>query len=121
MRVFLITILAMVLHILFGWAWTAVAALAGGIWTAQVGRCMWMGAVGVGLEWAGWIALSFITAAPATQQMLDTLGGLMGNSPAALVVGATVCIGVLLGALGGLVGGTLGRLIDLRPSPSRAT
>ena len=120
MRVLLITILAMVLHILFGWAWTVVAAMAGGIWTAQVRRCMLIGAAGVGLEWAGWVVFSFITAAPATQTMLDTLGGLMGNSPPVVVVGATVCIGVLLGALGGLVGGTIGQLMDLRPSPSRA-
>ncbi len=120
MRILLTSVLALLLHSTLGWGWTVLAGLAAGGWIARPTPGLKIGAAGVGLEWAAWVVFSYLTAAPATGVMLNTVGGVMGNSPPALVVGATVCIGALLGALGGLTGGLLGRLFDRRPTVPEA-
>jgi hypothetical protein len=63
-----------------------------------------VGLLGVGLEWAALVGYNYVVAGAAMEVMTSTLGGILGNTPGAVVVAATVFIGALLGGLGGTVG-----------------
>jgi len=98
-------ILAFAVHLALGWPWTFAAGLVGGYWA---GRGGWrVGAVGVGLDWAGLIAYNYIAAPEAVPTMVDTVGQVLGNMPGAAVVACTLCLGLMLGALGGATGSSL--------------
>ena len=102
--------LALVLHLLLGWAWTLAAALAGGVWA---GRRGWLvGALGVGLDWLVLIAYNFVVAPEPVQTMTETVGDLLGNMPGPLIVASTLFLGLLLGAVGGAGGTQVRRLLD---------
>ncbi len=112
MKIAFTALLALVLHLAFGWAWTLLAGVVAGVWVV---RCGWLiGALGVGLAWAGLVVYNYLVAAGATSAMAGTMGGLLGNLPGAAVVALTVCIGLLLGALGGFAGTQLVLLIGAR-------
>ena len=99
MKLLATTILALVLHMLLGWAWTLLAGVVAGVW---VGRRGWLvGGMGVGLSWLVLIVYNFIMASGPVGRMTETLGGILGNLPGFAVVGITLLIGVLLGTLGG--------------------
>lgn len=105
-------VLALVLHLLLGWAWTWVAALAGGYWKGRRGWLMAAGAVG-----AAWLALVLYTMAvapDATMRLLGIIGGIMGGLPGLAAAMATVLVGVLLGTAGGGLGSRLRLLADSR-------
>lgn len=110
MKVLVTGVLAFSLHLAVGWPWTFVAGLIGGYWT---GRGGWrVGALGVGLDWAGLIAYNYIAAPEAVPTMTNTVGQILGNMPGAAVVACTLCIGLALGALGGATGSYLRQAND---------
>lgn len=113
-RIGSVAIGAIAIHLGLGWAWTVLAGVGIGLWHGQTLRSMGIGALGVGLGWATLVGYSFLASGPSTRVMIDTVGGLMGNTADWLVVAATVLIGSLLGMLGGLVGGQFARLFGLR-------
>ena len=95
-------LLALVVHLALGWAWTLAAGIAGGAWARQRG---WLvGLVGVAAAWAALVAYNFAIAPDATVRMARTVGGLLGNLPGFVTVLATVFVGALIGAVGGFVG-----------------
>lgn len=112
LRILATAVLALVLHLALGWAWTVVAGFAGGFWAAQRtsgGRLLsgwgWLvGALGVGIEWTVLVLYNFVVAGGATGRMMHTVGGLLGNLPGFAVVLLTVLVGAVLGAVGGLAG-----------------
>jgi hypothetical protein len=102
LRILLTTVFSLVAHLLLGWAWTLGAGILGG---ALADRGGWLvGAIGVGLGWAILTVYNFVVAAAPSRILVNTLGQLFGNIPPALVVGATVLIGVVIGGLGGTIG-----------------
>lgn len=105
MKTLVTLILALVLHLLLGWAWTLGAGVVGGLWA---GRRGWLvGALGVGLGWLVLVVYSYLAAAPAVGEMTRVMGALMGGLGGWVVVLATVLLGTLLGLLGGIIGGQL--------------
>lgn len=105
MRLFLYLLfiaLSVVVHILVGWGWTFIVAVAAGY---ILGRSGWMtGALVLAAGWMLLVGYNFRVAPYETGQMLATMGALMGNLPAWLVVCVTLLIGTALGALGGAAG-----------------
>ena len=95
-------VLALVLHVLLGWAWTLGAGVVAGVWAGR--RGWFVGGMGVGLSWLVLVVYNFIIAAGPVGRMTETLGGILGNLPGFAVVGITLVIGVLLGTLGGGLG-----------------
>lgn len=101
-------VMALAVHLTLGWAWTLGAGVLGGALAARRG---WLvGALGVGLSWTVLVVYSAVAAPEPFAILLDTLGGILGNTPGALAVALTLLIGVLLGALGGIIGSQLGAL-----------
>ena len=97
--------LALALHLSLGWAWTLLAAVAGGAWAARRG---WLvGALGLALDSLALIGYSYYVAPEATAEMAHVMGLLLGNMPAFAFVGLSLLIGVILGALGGAIGAQL--------------
>ena len=102
MKTAVTAMLAVVLHLVLGWAWTLGAGVVGGLWA---GRRGWLtGLRGVALGWAALVAWGFVAAPEATVRMARTVGGLFGNLPGVVTILATLLIGAALGTAGGLVG-----------------
>lgn len=114
MKIVVTILLALILHLLLGWAWTVVAGVAVGIWKGPRG---WLvGGIGVGLSWLGLVVYNYLVAAGPVGRMVDTLGGILGNLPGPVIVALTVLIGVLLGAVGGALGTQINLLARQRDS-----
>ena len=97
-----VAVLALVVHLALGWAWTLGVGFLGG---AFIRRRGWLvGMLGVALDWVVLIGYNYVAAPAATQTMTDTMGGIIGNTPGMAVVAGTILIGVLLGGLGGAAG-----------------
>ena len=112
MKIVVTILLAFLLHVLLGWAWTILAGLAGGLW---IGRRGWLvGGIGVGLSWLGLVLYNIAVAAGPVGRMAETFGGILGNLPGPLIVALTVLIGGLLGAVGGALGTQISLLIGGR-------
>ena len=111
-------ILALVLHLLLGWAWTILAGVVVGVWQGPRG---WLvGGIGVGLSWLGLVLYNVVVAAEPVGRMTDTLGGILGGLPGLVIVVFTVLIGVLLGLVGGGLGTQLGLLIKPKSVPAKS-
>ena len=93
---------SLVLHLALGWLWTVLAGVIGGYWAPR--RGWFVGALGVGLGWLALVSFNFVVAGASTLILVNTLGALVGNTPPALIVAATLLIALLTGALGGWVG-----------------
>lgn len=101
-------VVALAFHLTLGWMWTTGAGVAGGLVAARHG---WLvGLLGVAVDWAVLVGYSMLGAGAATEIMIRTVGDILGNTPGAAVVAATVLIGALLGGLGGVVGTATRRL-----------
>jgi len=108
LRILITTVFSLAAHLLLGWAWTLGAGILGG---ALAERSGWfVGAAGVALGWAILVVYTFAVAAAPTRILVDSLGKIFGNIPAAAIVGGTVLIGILLGGLGGAIGQMLPRV-----------
>ncbi len=107
-------VLALALHLTLGWAWTPLAALAGGAWSRRAGGGALTGALGVGLAWAALVAYNAAVAYAPTALLAHTVGGLLGV-PGGATFALTALLGATLGALAGLAGGLL-----TGPPPPRA-
>lgn len=108
-RIGITAVLAVVLHVLLGWAWTFVAGLVGGGMGPRRGWVV--GALGVLLDWLLLVVYNGAVAASAVQEMARVFGALIGNLPGAAVVCATLLVGAVLGALGGALGSALRRVL----------
>lgn len=103
---------AFLVHFALGWAWTFAAGVGAGVWQ---GRGGWhLGALAVGIEWAGWVIYSYTVDARAVHLMTETIGSVLGNLPFFAVVALTLLIGMVLGGLGGGVGTRLRSLLVRR-------
>lgn len=108
MNVALTFALALVLHLLLGWAWTLAAGIAGGFRAVRQG---WLvGALGVGLDWLAFLLYNYLVAQAATSELVRVLGDVLGGLPGVAVLGLTLLIGLVLGALGGFIGAQAARL-----------
>ena len=112
MKLLVTIILAFILHLLLGWAWTILAGLVVGLWKGSGG--WWVGGLGVGLSWLGLILYNFSVAAEPVGRMTAVLGGILGNLPGLVVIAATLLIGLLLGTVGGGLGTQTRLLIKQR-------
>ena len=118
-RLLLLALLALVLHLVLGWAWTIAAGAAAGLW---IGRGGWhLGASSVGLEWLVVVLYNYLVASRAVHLMSENLGSLLGNLPFFVVVALTPLIGALLGLLGGAVGTQIARLLGHNDSARAVT
>ena len=107
MQILVTTLLAAGLPLLFGWEWTIVAGLVGGLWSPRLFSGSLAGGAGSALGWAALVIYTAAVAPSSVRLLVDTLGRLAGNIHGEVVVGATVLLGGVLGALGGAIGATL--------------
>jgi len=108
MRILITSVLSVVIHLVFGWAWTLVAGILGGALASKRG---WLvGMVGVGSGWAACLVYSYAVAPEPTATMLGALSRLAGNIPGAVLVLASLLIGLALGLFGGVIGTQLSGL-----------
>jgi hypothetical protein len=125
MRFLLTAVFSLIVHLLFGWAWTLVAGVLGGALARRSSAVSgwFVGAGGVALGWAVLVIYNFAVAPASTRILVGDLGQLFGNIPGFLLVGATILIGALLGGLGGLLGQSLAGLTgaDSEPTASATT
>lgn len=99
------SVLSVLIHLLFGWAWTAIIAIMIGF---TVGKRGWLaGSVSVTLGWSGLVTYSFVVAPGASIRMSQTFAGILGNLPGPATVALTLLIAVIIGMLGGLLGSLL--------------
>lgn len=103
------TVLALGLHLGLGWAWTPLAALAGGYWARRGGPALGAGALL--LSWGALVGYNYVVAADAMSRMAGTVAALAGNLPGIVVVALTLLVALLLGAVGGAAGSALRRLV----------
>lgn len=96
------TLAALVVHLLWGWQLTVLAAIFGGLWKGRGG--WWIGGAGVGLSWGILVMVSFIAAPRPTLRMIETVADILGGFPAPFTVVVTVLFGVLIGTAGGGLG-----------------
>lgn len=108
MLIVLVWIGAAALHLLLGWMWTPLAAVVAGLFQARWATLR--GGLGVMLDWASMLLWSYAVAPRPTGEMIDVLGGILGNMPGAAIVGLTLTLAFMLGALGGLAGGLARKL-----------
>jgi len=102
MKLLVTTVLALLLHVVFGWAWTMGAGVVAGAWQGPGG---WRtGGLGVGLGWLLLMGYNGIVAPEPVGRLADTLGGILGGLPGLAVFAITLLIGVLLGTVGGGLG-----------------
>lgn len=112
MKLLVTIVLALLLHVLLGWAWTMGAGVVAGLWQGPGG---WRtGGLGVGLSWFLLIAYSLIVAPGPVGRMAETLGGILGGLPGFTIFIVTLLIGVLLGTVGGGLGTQVSFLLRRR-------
>lgn len=117
LKLLVVALLALLLHVVLGWAWTITAGLAAGLW---IGRGGWhLGAASVGIEWLVLVLYNYLIAPRAVHLMSENIGSLLGNLPFFVIVALTPVIGALLGLLGGAAGTQLARLLQYKQSAHR--
>lgn len=109
---------AALLHTVLGWGWTFFAGLGAGVWQGRGG--WYLGAIGVGIEWAGWIIFSYAVDARAVHVMTQTMGSILGNMPFFVVVALTLIMASLIGGLGGGMGTQIRVLMTRTRTPRAA-
>ena len=116
MKLLATAVLALILHLLLGWAWTMAAGVVAGVWQGQRG---WLiGGGGVGLSWLVLIVYNLVVASEPVGRMAETLGGILGNLPGFAIFGLTLMIGVVLGVVGGGLGSRLAGLVQRKGEQS---
>lgn len=113
MKIIVTCLIAVIVHLMLGWAWTFGVAMGGGWWTGKRG---WLtGGIGVGTCWLILLGYNGIVAPGPTHEFARIFAGLVGDLPPFLTYVMVLVIGLLLGMLGGVVGSQLRSL--LRPAP----
>lgn len=119
MRFGITLVLAILLHVFVGWAWSFAAAFVLGFWEGKRGWLL--GAALLSLSWTLIVAYNWILAAAPVSRMLNVMGGILGNLPGFAVALITVLLGALLGLIGGGLGTSLAQLLMRRETPAVAT
>ncbi len=102
----IVVVLSTVFHLIFGWMWSVLGAIAGG-WMAD--RRGWLiGGGGLIISWAALIIISIIQAPPQVTEMARVVAALIGDFPSITTYLVTLLTGCILGILGGFVGSALG-------------
>ncbi len=112
MKVGVTAVLAVVLHVVLGWAWTPLAGLTAGLWQGKGG--WWVGGAAVGASWLCLVGYSALVAPEPTMRLATILGSMAGEIPNLLVLASTVAIGVLLGTTAGGLGTRIRLLLDYK-------
>ena len=109
MRIIICFGVTLAIHTFLGWEWTLLGGVLCG-W--MLPRSAWLkGMAVVGADWAAYAAYAWIVSPEPVENMLHTVGQIIGNLPAGLVVVLTIAIGCLLGCVGGLIGSQLAHLV----------
>mgnify|MGYP006307598319 CR=1 FL=1 len=101
-QIAVVAILALGVHLALGWVWTLGVGGLGGVFMTRRGWLVSM--LGVAFDWAVLVGYNYVAAPAATQTMVDTMGGILGNTSGMAVVAGTILIGMLLGGVSGAVG-----------------
>lgn len=105
--------IAIILHLLLGWAWSIGGGIAAGLYCQR--RAWLAGGIAVGLSWALFVAHAFIVAPEPAIRLVAIMGAMFGGLPGALIPVATVLVGGLLGVVGGTLGASMNpALVPLR-------
>ncbi|MCY4232725.1 MAG: hypothetical protein OXE59_03135 [Bacteroidetes bacterium] len=108
-RLWLGFIVAMLLHLILGWAWSIGGGIAVGLYRAE--HAWIVGGIATGLSWAAFVIHAFIVAPEPTQRLMDIMGALFGGIPSGLVPVATILVGIIVGSSGGAFGAAFRPLI----------
>jgi len=100
--IFLTAVSALLLHTVVGWAWSPVAAIAGGYRAQSNGWAV--GAIGVGMSWTGLVFFNLFAAPAQVLEMARVVASITGGLPGWTVFLTSIIMGFLLGGLGGLLG-----------------
>lgn len=104
----LVTALALVLHLIFGWMLVVLAAAAGGWYVKKRG---WLvGGVGVLLAWLILVGYNFAVAPAQVSEMSRVMAEIVGRLPLVSTPLITIFIGFVLGVVGGSLGSSLSEL-----------
>ncbi len=99
---------ALLSHLLIGWAWGALGGVLIG-WLSPRGG-WWKGILVVGAVWAVLIGYNFVVAAGPVSEMHRVMGDIIGDLPAWAFPLISLATGGMIGLAGGLVGSAAGRL-----------
>jgi hypothetical protein len=114
MKILLITILALILHLILGWQWVVVAGIAGGYWQGKGG---WrVGLVSITLAWLLLIIWNYLVTSVSIKQMFETMSAIMGGLPSFGFPMLTLVWAALLGVVSGAIGSQI--RFSIKP-PSR--
>ena len=108
MRTLASSIIALTLHVVAGWPWSALGGAAAGWLTPNGG--WWRGAIAVGSAWAALIAYNLVAAFEPVMEMHRVVGSIAGGLPSWTIPLASVLVGSVIGAAGGFFGSSLRRL-----------
>jgi len=101
-RLVIVVVLSTALHLIFGWMWSVLGAIAGGWMT---GRRGWLvGGAGLVISWASLIIVSIIQAPPQVSEMARVIATLVGGLPPFTTYIITLIMACILGILGGFMG-----------------
>jgi hypothetical protein len=104
-KVVLVAVLGLVCHLLFGWMWTGLAAVVGGLIGERRG---WLiGLIGLVLSWGAILIYQYVNAPQQIAEMARVVATLVGGLPAAATYLLTLIVAALLGSTGGAVGGAI--------------
>lgn len=109
MKLAISLILAILLHVFLGWAWTVLAGVLAGMWITS-SRGWLVGAAVVALDWLLLVIWNYVLAGHEVSRMLTAVGGIVGNLPGPVIVGVTLLVGAFLGTFGGLIGSSIAAL-----------
>ncbi|GAB5519254.1 MAG: hypothetical protein RhofKO_15050 [Rhodothermales bacterium] len=94
--------LSIVLHLLLGWAWTIIAAVAGGYLAHRGG--WWVGMLTLLVGWGSLLLGFTLLDGQSVRATMEIMGGILGGVPGLAVVIAPLLIASILGVLGGAAG-----------------
>ena len=96
---------AVVLHLLLGWAWSIGGGVAAGLYRAD--RAWLAGGIAVGLGWAVFVIHALAVSPEPSLRLFNIMGALFGDIPSAFIPVGTILVGILLGIAGGGLGGSI--------------
>lgn len=104
------TLVALVVHVLFGWIWSISGAVVAGAISRRLGPLV--GASCMVLSWGLLVLYGFVVAPGETAEMARVVSALLGNLPAPVTVALTLFVAATLGLAGGWLGMSLRRLVE---------